>query len=129
MDKSGFFETFKPRAKRVDLPEGRCVFVRALSLEERDRFENDCFQGTIKNLENFRARFLVLAIADTEGQRLLGEEDLAALGRLPCGDLELVFETAYEFSCMSKEALAELKKNSAAGGASGSDSTSASPSA
>lgn len=125
MDKVGFFSQFGSKAKRIPLPENRFVFVRAISLEERDRFENECHDGKVRNFVNFRARFLVMAIADENGERLLGDEDLAALKRLPCADLEVVFEAAYAYSAMSKEALDELKKNSASGESVGSTSISA----
>ena len=67
----------------VAVPEwGGTVRVRCMTGEERDAYESALYNGDKVNLDNVRARLLVLTVIDEQGARLFADEaDIAALGR------------------------------------------------
>lgn len=103
--------------KDVDVPEwGGCVRVKALTGSERDAFEQETVARKGKNVEtnlrNIRARLVVLAVVDADGNRLFGYHDIEALGKKSAKPLDRLFTVAMELSGIRDEDVEELAKNS-----------------
>jgi hypothetical protein len=101
----------------VEIPEwGGKVRVRALTGTERDKFEQDTVKRKGKdvetNLQNIRARLVVLATVDEQGNRLFGYHDIEALGKKSAKPLDRLFTVAMELSGIRDEDVEELAKNS-----------------
>lgn len=108
----------------VAVPEwGGTVRVRCMTGEERDAYETSLYNGEKVNLDNVRARLLVLTLIDETGNRLFAEvADIAALGKKSVRAMQRVFEVAKELNALDTETLKELAKNSATGPGAGSPS-------
>ena len=107
------------KIERVEVPEwGGCVFVRTLRAFERDAFEASMFKGRGKNrtenLENLRARLVVLAACETGGARLFDDADVKALGDKSAAPLDRVFGAAQRLNGMTTEDVEEMVGNSKA---------------
>lgn len=103
--------------ERVDVPEwGGFVYVRTLTGEERDRYEDGCFVGIGRKraytLRNVRARLAVLAVCDETGGRLFTDIDVGSLGAKGAAALDRVFEVAQRLSGVSDGDVEDLAKNS-----------------
>jgi hypothetical protein len=108
-----------PRALKretVLTPDGP-VIVQELTGAERDSFERGCVKRNGKKAEtdltNLRAKLLVLALRDDNGDRLLRDGDVEAIGRLPASVVQPLFEAAMRLSGISDEDVEELVGNSA----------------
>lgn len=109
-----------PREK-VHVPEwGGYVFVRALTGRERDTFETESVRYQPKGqsepnfdaLQQTRARLCARAMCDEQGNRLLSDADVEALGTKSAAALDRVYEVAARLSGISAKDLEELEKNS-----------------
>jgi len=103
----------------VEVPEwAGTVRVKALTGSERDAFESEIVQRNGKNitqnLKNIRARLVVMAVVDEQGNRLFGFRDIEALGEKSAKALDRVFAVAQELSGLRDEDVDELAKNSVA---------------
>jgi hypothetical protein len=74
----------KPAIEPVDCPElGGVVYVRELSAVEADEMEAEAYrlqQDGGSPLANFKARLVVRAACDSEGNRLFADSDAGKLG-------------------------------------------------
>ncbi len=102
------------RVEEVKVPEwGGTVFVREITASERDAFEASSLdkKGGAK-MVNIRARLAVLTLSDSEGKRLFGDADVAALGELPASAMDRIFEASMRVNRLTKSDVDELEKNS-----------------
>lgn len=105
------------RMEIVAVPEwGGHVNVRGITAAERDRFEAAITtqrKGDISlNLRNIRAKLVVLATCDGDGNPIFREEDVVDLGGKSAMALERVFSVAQRLAGMSKGDIEELAGNS-----------------
>jgi hypothetical protein len=99
--------------KEVPVPEwGGSVHVRTMSGLERDRLE--ALQEASPRKE-VRARFVVAACCDAEGNLLFTEADIPALNGKNVKALDRIFDAVIELNRLSKDHVDEAEKNSAAG--------------
>lgn len=103
----------------VPVPEwGGEVRVKGLTGRERDKFEADSLTKAKKggqrdvNLENMRARLVVLCAVDEQFQPIFERSDVLRLGEKSAVALERVFAVAQRLSGMSDEDMEELAGNS-----------------
>ena len=102
----------------VEVPEwgGAMVRVRSLNASERDRFEASTVQRNGKkvttNLENIRARLVLLCLVDEKGERLFDEGDTYPLGGKSAAALDRIFTVAQRLNGLRDEDVDELAKNS-----------------
>lgn len=101
------------KTKDVHVPEwGGEVRIRALTGEERDRFEASTVQTrgskTKQNVENFRARLVSLCIINEDGLRTFSPPDVKALGKKSVAALQRVFNACNELNGLSDEDVEEL---------------------
>jgi hypothetical protein len=118
--------------REVAVPEwgDGTVLIRGLTGKQRDDFEASCSQdrgkqGIVRILANFRAKLVVRCLVDDDGGRLFSDQDASALGEKSAAAIDRLFEVAAELSRLNNEDIEELAKNSEAGQAG--DSTSTSP--
>lgn len=127
------------KRERVETIDGPVV-VQELTAKERDAFERSCVKPdgkkTKDDMTNLRAKLLILAVRDDNGDRLLQDGDLESVGRLPASVVQPLFEAAARLSGISNEDVEELVGNSAGepsgaspiGSPSGSESSTSTPS-
>lgn len=91
------------------------VYVRSLTGEERDRFEQSNLVKEGKSLEvrlfNVRAKLVALAMCDEHGNSILDEGDAVWLGGKSAGAISTLYDVAARLSGISKESIEELTKN------------------
>ncbi len=112
------------QTREVDIPEwGGTVRVRGLTGAERDRYEASLWEGRGRgrrlNLENARAKLLVLTLVDESGAPLFTRQDVDRLGAKSAAALDRLFDVAQELSGISNtdmdELIEETAKNSGNG--------------
>lgn len=97
----------------VECPEwGGTVRLRSLSAAEFDGYQKSIIRqkggNRTLNLENVRAKLVVLCAVDALGNALFGEADLAALGRKSSRPIDRLFEASQKLVGMSDEDVEEL---------------------
>lgn len=115
------------KVQPIEVPEwGGTYYVRVLSGKDRESFEEAL--SAEQRMKNFRLRFLVLALCDQDGTRVLTDSDTDLLGERNSVVLNRVFEQAWSINAFTKEAVDALGEGSSAAqsGGSSSDSPSAS---
>ncbi len=101
----------KMPVRKVDLPAwGDDVYVRMLTAMERDAFEVGC-QEDAQGFRNVRARLVVLAACDADGERIFQDADAVALGLTSALALDIVFTEAQALNGMRGEDVEELAGN------------------
>ena len=77
-----------------------------------------CDPGSVEQggdeLDNFRARFLIRVLCDTDGNRVFAEHDVETVARLPTSFARKVMDAAAKLNALTDEEIRELEKNSAA---------------
>ncbi len=100
----------------VDVPEwGGSVRIKGLTGEERDAFEASTVQTRGKNvkqnLKNLRARLVVMAAIDAEGNKIFQPYQIDALGKKSAAALDRCFAVAQRLSRISDEDIEELTED------------------
>lgn len=120
---------------KVELGEGKFVFVRQMTGRERDQFEQSMLKkhrdakGNVLSYEqvteDFRAKLAVCTVCDEEGKLLLRTTDIAALSsNMSAKTLETIITKAQELNKITEEDKENLVKNSEVGQADNSPSDS-----
>ena len=100
--------------EEVEVKEwGGSVFVRGLTGEERDDFEQDMLgdtttKGKRQRTKNLRAALVVRAACDEEGNAIFQKQDITPLGRKSAQALNRVFEVASKLSGLGADDVEEL---------------------
>jgi hypothetical protein len=102
--------------KEVPVPKWNdTVWLRTITAAERDAYmlsARPVAEGEEPNYENFRARLLVYAICDAQGNRLFkdGEDDLVGA---KCADaIMLLFREAQALNGLAPDSVEDARKNS-----------------
>jgi len=102
------------------------LYVRELRGVERDAFERSMFEvkgnDLTENLNNIRARYLVLCVVDKAGERVFKDDDAEALGNKSGKALDRLYEVAKRINGLTAADVEELSGNLNA--STGDDSTS-----
>ena len=65
------------KVEKVDVPEwGGAIYLKVMSVGERDSYENEWVKSKLTGMDNFRTRFLVRTICDVQGNRLFENKDI-----------------------------------------------------
>lgn len=102
----------------VEVPEwGGSITLRTITGTERDHLEATISaDGGIKNMDNLRARLIILSAVDDDGKKLFTmKDDLALLGGKSARVLSTVFTVAMKLSGFSKKDVDELTENLSGG--------------
>ena len=102
----------------VDVPGGKRVGVRAMSLGDLDSYDRsmlDIDGDTVtRNLDDGRAKLLVRALCNDKGERLLTDSQAAALSKKSAPWLVQAVDIARRLNGLTKVAQDDAKKNSSA---------------
>lgn len=95
---------------------GKTVRVKGLTAAERDQFEADIIQGKGKNADvvkrYLRAKLVVRAVVDENGNRMFGDTDVKAIGEKSAAAIDLIYSVASRLCGLSADDEEELAKNS-----------------
>jgi hypothetical protein len=115
IDKARFFAAIPPlRREEVKLPNGDSIWVRQLTVGERDRVELALSQQG-KGLEGVRAHMLIAAVVDEQGEPIFQPSDYDDLRGLPAAYVEPIFEKIQEFNRFTDDDVEALAGESEAG--------------
>lgn len=97
---------------KVSVPEwGGDVFVRVMTVGERDAYENEWQQKKSTGVDDFRTKFLVRCLVDEKGNRLFENGDVARLSQKSARVMNRLWLAAMEHNNLSDESVEELAKN------------------
>jgi hypothetical protein len=104
-----FLSVGKPRPVEVPFPElGKSLYVRTMTTEERDVYELDTLDDPGKNI---RARLIVCATCDADGNRVFEPGDKEAISQLPVNLTQRLFREALKLNDITKDDISQLEKN------------------
>lgn len=126
--RSAILEAKDLPVEAVNVPEwGTTVYLRGMTGSERDGWEAEQYalsRGGVagRDLQDFRARFLVRCLCDADGVLLFSASDAATLGKRSSAVLGRLYDLARRLSGLTKADEDTLLGNSegAPSGASGS---------
>lgn len=96
----------------VQVPEwGGSVFVRVMTVGERDSYENDWMVNKSKGVENFRSKFLQRVLCDEKGELLFKASEIELLAKKSARVTIRVWEAAMKHNALSDDDVEELAKN------------------
>jgi len=97
--------------KRVAVPEwGGDVFIRVMSVGERDSYERKWIGKKETGIENFRSEYLVRLLCDDTGRLLFTREQIDALAQKSGAVMGRLFDEAMKHNRMTEEDVQQLGK-------------------
>jgi hypothetical protein len=113
LNRESIFNSTDLKSEEVYIPEWLgSVKVRGMTGEERDKYEKSVLIKKGKNievnLENARARLIILTTVDENGKHLFTENDLVALGHKSAAALSRIFDVAARLSGITEQDVQEL---------------------
>lgn len=95
-----------------DVPEwGGSVFIRIMSVGERDAYENEWSLSKHKGMPDFRTKFLVKCLCDKDGNRLFTEADIAVLREKSADLMSALWDDAMKYNRLRGDSVEEAGKN------------------
>ena len=115
LTKDGLLAACAATVEAITLPEcfgelaGEVMHLRTLSAGERDNYESSLLnsQGKATNLNNYRSRFLSLAISKEDGTRMFTDKEVTKLAQLNGRLSTFLMDKAQTLNGMDGEAEAE----------------------
>ncbi len=103
-------------SETVHIPEwGGDVIVKTLTGKERDAFETSLYEGSgnnrRQNLKNIRAKLVVRAVVDAEGNRIFTDADVEKLGNKSAAALDRIFDIVQRRNKISESDMEEMAGN------------------
>jgi len=87
---------------KVSVPEwGGDVYIRVMSVGERDAYENEWVRKKETGVDDFRTKFLVRCLVDERGSRLFGNGDVEKLAAKSAKVVNRVWQAAMEHNNLS----------------------------
>lgn len=106
---------------KLSVPEwGGDVYIRVMTVGERDAYENEWQRKKETGVDDFRTKFLVRCLVDEKGNRLFDNGDVAKLATKSARVMNRVWLAAMEHNNLSDQSIEELAKNSDPGPMAGS---------
>lgn len=97
---------------RVEVPEwGGDVFVRVMSVGERDEYERQWIGKKETGIENFRTQYLARVLCDEKGKLLFSRDQIAALAEKSGAVMGRLFDVAMRHNKMTEEDVQQLGKS------------------
>ena len=96
------------------------VFIRVMTVGERDAYENEWQRKKETGVDDFRTKFLVRCLVDENGNRLFDNGDVAKLAQKSARVMNRIWMAAMEHNNLSDQSIEELAKNSEPGPTAGS---------
>lgn len=97
--------------KKVRIKEwGGDVFIRVMSVGERDEYERMWIGKKETGVENFRTQYLARVLCDESGKLLFTREQMKALADKSGAVMGKLFDVAMKHNSMTEEDVQELGK-------------------
>ena len=90
---------------------GGSVFIRVMSVGERDSYENEWVRNKDKGVDNFRTKFLARCLCDEKGERLFTDAEIEKLATKSARVMSRVWQKAMEHNALTDKDVEELAKN------------------
>lgn len=106
---------------KLSVPEwGGDVFIRVMTVGERDAYENEWQRKKETGVDDFRTKFLIRCLVDEKGNRLFDNSDVQRFATKSARIMNRVWLAAMEHNNLSDSTIEELAKNSEPGPTAGS---------
>jgi hypothetical protein len=103
---------------RVEVPEWRdaegnpgIVFIRVMTVGERDAYENEWLRKKETGVDDFRTKFLVRCLVDESGNRLFDNGDVTKLATKSAKVVNRLWKLAMDHNNLSDSSVEETAKN------------------
>lgn len=97
--------------KKVSVPEwGGDVFIRVMSVGERDEYERMWIGKKETGIDNFRTQYLARVLCDETGKLLFTREQMSALANKSGAVMGKLFDVAMRHNAMTEEDVNDLGK-------------------
>ena len=94
---------------KIAVPEwGGDVYIRVMTVGERDAYENEWQRKKDTGVDDFRTKFLVRCLVDEKGNRLFDNGDVAKLAAKSAKVMNRVWMAAMEHNNLSDESVEKL---------------------
>ena len=98
--------------KEVEVPEwGGSVFLRVMTVGERDSYENDWMVNKSRGVENFRSKFLQRVLCDEKGNLLFTDAEINLLASKSARVITRIWDAAMKHNALTDDDVEELAKN------------------
>ena len=98
--------------KKVSVPEwGGDVFIRVMSVGERDTYERMWIGKKDSGIDNFRTQYLARVLCDDKGTLLFSRDQVDALAAKSGAVMGHLFDLAMKHNKMTEEDVVELGKS------------------
>lgn len=88
----------------IEVPEwGGEVYIRVMSVGERDANELDWLRNKDNGVPNFRSRFLARVLSDKEGKRLFNDDQVKELSKKSGDVMDRLFKLAMRYNSVTEE--------------------------
>ncbi len=95
----------------VAVPEwGGSVFVRVMTVGERDSYENEWMVNKDRGVANFRSKFLQRVLCDKKGDLLFSPAEVEKLAKKSARVITRVWEAAMKHNSLTDDDVEELDK-------------------
>lgn len=96
----------------VQVPEwGGSVFIRVMTVGERDSYENEWMANKSTGVANFRSKFLQRVLCDEKGALLFTRDEVEALAKKSAKVIGMLWEAAMRHNKLTDSDVEELAKN------------------
>lgn len=96
----------------VAVPEwGGSVYVRVMSVGERDSYENEWMTHKDRGVDNFRAKFLQKVLCNEKGELLFSPDEVDKLARKSAKVTTRVWRAAMSHNALTDNDVEEMAKN------------------
>lgn len=112
LSKEDILAAADPNLLEVQVPEWRgSVFLRVMTVGERDRYELE-WNRTDGKIPDFRTKFLACCLANSKGERLFTDEEVASLSAKNAKVMNRLWKAAMDHNDLSEPKVEEEAKNS-----------------
>lgn len=87
---------------------GGDVYIRVMTVGERDAYECEWLANKEKGVQNFRSKFLARCLCDKDGSRLFTDAEIDKLAGKSIAVVDRLFNRAMKHNAMSMEDVSEL---------------------
>lgn len=121
LTKDQIFSASDANLLKLHVPEWKGdVYVRVMTVGERDAYENEWQRKRETGVDDFRTKFLVRCLVNESGERLFDNGDVQRLSQKSAKVMNRIWLAAMEHNNLSDESIEELAKNSDPGPTAGS---------
>lgn len=100
------------QVKKVEVPEwGGDVYIRVMSVGERDEYENEWIKAKDKGMANFRTKFLAKCLCDEKGVRIFSDSELHELSKKSAVVMNRLWNEAMEFNALQSDGVEQAAGN------------------